>query len=197
MSDATLDLRFPTAIGIATLDISNNKEIESEVLKGIEMVRESQEVEWRCNTLSTLSSDYDLLKHPAIYKELIETVANKVLLFAKEFGITDNALELIDVWANVSERGSFQEYHIHPYSHFAATYYVTAPLNSGAIVLRKPGEMYPLPYVDNYLQHSTVEYEPIVGRLIMFRSNIEHMVEINKSDSERISVTFNFKIKKD
>lgn len=194
----TLDLWFPIAIGSTSILVSNNDEISTEALAVRERLQGISDNNWRCNTFNTLDS-YDLLEHPPIYKELVDKVGIEVKRFAQNFGIADLSLELLDAWINIAEPGAFQEYHTHPHSHFSACYYVDAPEGCGDIVFRSPqavSDMFPLPYRNTPLQYKTIEYTPGKGKVLVFRSNIEHMVERNESGSTRISIAFNFKVLK-
>jgi uncharacterized protein (TIGR02466 family) len=98
---------------------------------------------------------------------------------------------------NVSTKGDYQEYHNHPNCHFSLAYYVKAPENSGKIVFKShEQDMLPLP-VAKYNDYSStvVSIKPKESMMVAFRSNLLHMVEQNKSDEERISITMNFIVK--
>jgi hypothetical protein len=45
---------------------------------------------------------------------------------------------------------------------------------------------------DNALTLQTCEYQAIKNRLIIFRSNLQHMVQQGTNQSDRISLSFNF-----
>jgi hypothetical protein len=55
--------------------------------------------------------------------------------------------------------------------------------------------MFPLPasvYVPS--NYKTCTYTPQESMLLIFRSNLLHMVEKNKSDEDRISISMNFTV---
>ena len=103
-----------------------------------------------------------------------------------------------NMWANINYPGCFNRPHIHPNSLFSGVYYVTAPKNSGNLMIydprqgvqmtmpnRKEGKLSPELWRE-------VHYEPKAGRCIMFPSWLWHEVKPNKSNDTRISVSFNF-----
>ena len=195
MQNNKLDLLFPTAIWKTRVQLDTSRMLE-EMQKSPEELGLTEESHWICNTYNTSKGSYNLLDEP-VFGELIDIVLNEVQEFAKEFGIYDSVITTEGGWANIAPPGSFQEYHIHPVSHFSAVYYLDAIEGSGDIVFRHPkgAKMFPLePYRDNLLQHSTFSYTPEVGMLLIFRSDLEHLVNVNNTDKTRISIAFNYKV---
>ena len=190
---------FPTLIEQTTLQFDNtlfaNKalELRSQV---------SPNNEWQCDTFNTLGS-YDLSADP-MFLDLHITTMLKVLEFAGNYGdLKNKTIECVGSWINVSSSGNFQEYHVHTNSHFSAVYYVKVPKNCGDIVFRAhdhAGDMFPLPFsIDTEKEpaYRTYYVKPKESELIIFRSNLEHMVQKNKSNDDRISIAFNFVLKEE
>jgi len=103
-----------------------------------------------------------------------------------------------NMWANVNYPKCYNRPHIHPNSLFSGVYWVTAPKNSGNLMIydprpgvqmampnRKEGKLPPELWRE-------VHYEPVAGRCIMFPSWLWHEVKPNESNQTRISVSFNF-----
>jgi uncharacterized protein (TIGR02466 family) len=153
--------------------------------------------DWRCGTFTTLNK-YDMINDP-LFKNLIVYVTDQVSQFAVEFGCAPNSASITDSWINISAPGDYQEYHNHTNNHFSAVYYVKAPKDSGDIVFRSfeaDTDMFPIPVkVMNYASFKTFSFSPEEGALLIFRSNLRHMVEKNTSNESRISVAMNFIIK--
>lgn len=153
---------------------------------------------WRCDTYNTLNTYNAFVDNDKIVHQLIETCAEHVLEFAKTFGAKCHSAVCKDFWFNISEPGSYQEFHQHSNSHFSLAYYLSTPVNSGNIVFKSfeaISDMYPLPIKDDELEPASFKtcfYPPLESRLLIFRSNLQHMVEKNLSDDNRISVTMNF-----
>lgn len=151
-------------------------------------------ISWFCNTYSTLDSTYSLKDDP-VFSKLVSEVLICASQFSEKFDIKP-CLELTDAWLNVAEPGAFQEFHNHSKSHFSAVYYIQAELTSGNIIFKSHSgfdDMFGLPKVDtNQYNFSHYYFNPVPSRLLVFRSNLQHMVGLNKSSTSRIGASFNF-----
>ena len=118
--------------------------------------------------------------------------------FAKQFGVLKAKAQCDGSWFNISRPGNFQEFHMHAMSHFSAVYYVKTPEKCGNIVFKSheaDTNMFLLPIDESTPYNwSTVFYPAIEGRLIIFRSNLQHMVQKNTSTEDRISIAMNFRM---
>jgi len=184
---------FPTLIRVISIP-----QTEETFLKFIEKATHLEQTldhstDWRCDTFNTLNK-YDMIADP-LFQNLTQQITSEVKLLAKDFGVTKD-VRVKDSWINVARPGAFQETHIHPNSHFSVAYYIKAPVNSGNIVFRSAEantDMFELPVSElTPANYKTFFIEPEVGKLIVFRSNLLHMVEKNMSNETRISITMNF-----
>lgn len=155
-------------------------------------------LDWNCDTYNSLNSNYNILDD-LTFKPLIEFVTEKVWLFSEKFGIDKNEkrnLICSDAWFNISKPENYQEYHVHVRSHFSAVFYLKMPKNSGNIVFRRPGSFGDMFTLDTEVfppeSCQTYIITPEVNQLLIFRSNLFHMVTKNKSNDERISIAMNF-----
>jgi uncharacterized protein (TIGR02466 family) len=154
---------------------------------------------WRCDTYNTLNSTYDF-KVDHIFTDLIQVCKSHVGNFSRSFGINNPVVSVSDAWINIANPGNYQEYHLHPTNHFSLVYYVQTQSDCGDIVFRSPEantDMYPLEVdVNNGFNYKTCSYRPENNRMIIFRSNLLHMVEKNMSNADRISISMNFNVRK-
>ena len=91
-------------------------------------------------------------------------------------------LPMDEFWFNIARPGESTGWHDHKdRSVLSGVYYLKVPDNAGDILFRKRDK------------NETVEWKirSETGKLILFHSNIEHAVTINKSNHDRISVAFN------
>jgi len=163
----------------------------------------SSATSWRCSTFTTLDLyTWETDNDPSVLK-LIEICASRVGDFAQSFStslLDSYKLTCTGFWFNVAEPGAYQEYHQHASSHFSVCYYLNVPKNSGNIVFKSFESMFdmcPLPIPDqsvNANSYKTVSYTPSLGSLVIFRSNVLHMVEQNLSTENRISISMNFNL---
>jgi len=110
------------------------------------------------------------------------------------------SLSMHDSWVNVQRPGQFQEYHDHLSSkkvQFSGVYYLSVPQRSGNIQFRHPNVKLLNRWSDDLacLRHNFFYVlQPKNGLLLLFPSWLDHMVQKNESDFNRISLSFNFSI---
>jgi uncharacterized protein (TIGR02466 family) len=190
---------FPTLISYQILDYfkQHNRYLENKALEIQKKFGNNVNTEWACDTYNTLGAYDYTLDSDSVIQEFVQVCKNKVVEFSKEFGVTSQSIECTDFWFNISSYGNYQEFHRHAGSHFSMVYYVTSPANSGDIIFQSAEtntDMFPLP-VDQVTDASckTCVYQPEESALLLFRSNLLHMVKQNKSNRNRISISANFK----
>ena len=102
-------------------------------------------------------------------------------------------------WININSPGSYNVKHTHPNSHLSGVMWIKAPKDSGNIVFDNPNghqthteiNSYNQEFKDQFFVHHAYWLPPIEGRMIIFPSHLQHEVEENKSNEDRISVSFN------
>ena len=102
-------------------------------------------------------------------------------------------------WININYPGSYNVKHTHPNSHLSGVMWIKAPKDSGNIVFDNPlGHQthteinsYNQEFKDQFFVHHAYWLPPIEGRMIIFPSHLQHAVNENKSNEDRISVSFN------
>ena len=147
--------------------------------------------EWNCSMISTFGTYRP--HEDSKFTSLISVIEEHVNKFARILGSGHN-YKCKESWVNVSKKGQYQEYHVHPNNLFSAVYYVNTYENSGDIVFKKmPYETYELKnkIESNEFNYQEAKYSPEPGQLLIFRSCIPHMVTENKSDKNRVSIAFN------
>ena len=188
---------FPTLVEQKTLNFNNADFIDRSMLLKSSITSMD---DWQCDTFSTLNTVYNVLQDP-LFSELNDTITKHVFDFANNYGDMNNrTVRCTGAWINVSSPGNYQEYHNHTQNHFSAVYYVKVPEKSGNIVFRSydhVGDMFPLPFNINAEKEPAFRTYYLIPResdLIIFRSNLEHMVQKNRSNEARISIALNFTI---
>lgn len=134
--------------------------------------------------------DCNILQDMCLYT-LEEIIIDQARFFCSEYGLGYD-LEVKESWINFSKKGGFQHSHNHlPYL-LSGIYYYQTNGEDGSLQFTSPNpwlndRTYPFGF-------DKVTYQPIVGRLIIFPSYLAHLVNINKTDSTRISVSFNIEV---
>ena len=189
---------FPTLIDVSVLDqFKPNNDSYAQCVYNVREKSPKVNVVWKCDTFSTLKL-YNMKSDP-LFSDLISVCASQVKIFAKEYGADPNPV-CTDSWLNLAPPKEYQEYHIHAMSHFSVVYYVKTPTDCGNICFRSPEantDMFPISVPGNThtpANFKTCTYTPQESMLLIFRSNLLHMVEKNKSDEDRISISMNFTV---
>jgi uncharacterized protein (TIGR02466 family) len=199
---------FPTLIFYAK---ASGTEQDNELLaKRAYQLKEEQQskvtTEWHCDTFNTMQL------HPDVYyrddkidravDQLKDFTTPLVHGYAKLFDADLENFNIVcnDFWFNIAEPGAYQEFHQHPNNHFSVVYYVKAKPKSGNIVFKSFESICDTCTIPTKQPVSsqgalkTTNYIPEPGKILIFRSNLLHMVEKNLSGEDRISVAMNFQM---
>ncbi len=182
---------FPTPIYFSF--VNNLELVQKEVDLYLSSVKDSELVNPWGDTVQTTfkygSFTHVLDQTPILLSE-IKNHCNEFLKNIKHEGIVTNVRES---WCNISNKHSFQHFHIHGDSDLSGVYYHQTTKGDGDIVFRNPSlvnRFHKLTYnIDN-----SITYKPEVGKLIIFPSFLEHAVFHNTLDSKRISISFNISL---
>lgn len=194
---------FPTLIYRTCLHNfeDHNRHLEKKANELYNLSNSKSSNHWNCDTYNTLDQ-YDFRHDEDHYvNSLINECKRHVLAFAQQYQVDKclEDLECVDFWFNLAPPGSYQEYHLHSNSHFSLVYYVLTPNNCGDLVFKSfesATDMFPLPIKESCLNDSTYKsctYKSKESTVIIFRSNLQHMVKKNLGDRNRISIAMNFK----
>ena len=105
----------------------------------------------------------------------------------------------VAAWVNINKQGDYNLKHIHPTSDLSGVVWIKCSENCGNIEFDNPSvfQTYKelVSYTDDFKDRSKIYesyyFTPTEGRIIVFPSYLLHNVEVNKSDEDRISVSFN------
>jgi len=145
-------------------------------------------------TLEHLQSD-DQLHHREDAKQFVDlalTATREVLEFL-QYKYED--VHITSFWFNVSRPGYSHKNHVHPNNVLSGVYYLKTSPECGAIVFDdpRPQANVLLPDIKELTPFNNHTYAvvPEPGQIVMFPSWLAHRVAINRSDKERISLSFN------
>lgn len=135
------------------------------------------------------------------FADLARLLNRHVADFATQcaFDLVGRRLKLDSLWVNVLKPGGAHSGHIHPHSVVSGTLYVAVPPGSGALKLEDPrlGMMMAAPRrrpdAPEELQ-AFVYAQPAPGTVFLWESWLRHEVTPGSAKSERISVSFNYRL---
>ena len=123
-----------------------------------------------------------------------------ILQGLSSFSSVKNTTEMrASAWVNINSPGAYNRLHSHPNSHLSGVMWIKSPKDCGVISFDKPNVHHSYTDINSYNQEFKDQFfvyhaywlPPIEGRMIIFPSHLQHEVEENKSNEDRISVSFN------
>ena len=191
------NLFFPTPVW--TMQLDNFKTINEEMYKFIkETQSKDQDGINKSNIKGWHSKDFDLKNNePRNFITFISPAIEKVMIdmnWEKE----KQKVNINNMWAIINTGGSTNLRHQHGNSTISGAYYVRAPEKSGDIVFYDPrpapAYSYPQAINPNLLNAQVNGISPKEGALVLFPSYLDHSVNENLSNDERIVISFNITI---
>ena len=188
---------FPSVIH--QFDVNGFNEIQDELIDFVYNMREKDPVGhtisnrrgWQSSCFSIDNED-DVLK-----KFLTNCLA--------EFPPIKKSVRLfVSAWGNINPPEAFNMKHNHPTSDLSGVLWIKSQKDCGNIIFDSPRsfathqeiECYNEDFKENNNYFHSFSFNPIAGRLIVFPSHLEHHVDFNESEEDRISVSFNIRLQK-
>ncbi len=191
------NLLFPTPIW--TIQLENFNVINEEMYTFIKgnQIKDQIGIK-RSNNNGWHSKDFNMQEtEPKNFIKKISPSIEKVMTdmnWEKE----NQTIKISSMWAIINTGGSTNSRHQHSNSTISAAYYVRAPENCGDIVFYDPRPApvfcYPAAAGSNLLNAQVNSITPKEGALILFPSYVDHSVNENLSNDERIVISFNVTI---
>jgi len=106
------------------------------------------------------------------------------------------------LWININNKDNYNCLHNHPGCDLAGVLWINIPKESGNFEFASPHNFIASSVLNSYEENfklDTYNYPaykmfPKEGSMLVFPSYLDHMVEPNKSDEDRISISFNIEI---
>ena len=105
-------------------------------------------------------------------------------------------------WVNINYPNSYNVLHSHPNSHLSGVMWIKIPKDSGDLRFDSPHEFDGYVETSSYLKEvqentsaaGSFVITPEEGRMVTFPASLRHDVSLNKSDEDRISISYNIRI---
>ena len=182
---------FPTLVWKVQLDPQLHKKIDAQVLAVLERSRRplpplAPGQGWQSiQNLHTLEEFRDLVS-------CVHRVAAGILRFLK---VGYDAFEISACWATVLATGATHRVHHHPNNYLSAVYYLRTQPGADTINFHDPRNQTGIlkPPVTALTTENTDQVVVRVrnGTLLIFPAYLQHSVDANASEEERISISFN------
>jgi uncharacterized protein (TIGR02466 family) len=187
------ELWFPSVIWSAVIHAVDNTE-----LKRFAYDRKKVDSGRSVSNFNGYQSSDILSGDHAQVDRLVEHLNQEVAVCAKQVGLPQ--LQIQNIWLNINPPGAYNELHHHLGSVLSGVYYVDAKDQQGNIQFeRTDGAEYHIPEKieqETYYTCTRATYAAKTGALYIFPSWLKHSVQGNRSNADRISISFNYGEKK-
>ena len=139
------------------------------------------------------------------FSEVTDFIQKGVHNYMLQTGIDERWIrkEPYYAWYTIYKKNNFKDFHNHSACAISTIYFVKCDDTSAKVIFKNPyQDMMNIPQsssiaLDNKkkeveLSGHIIKFQPVPGLLLVFRSHIEHCVERQKSNNERISLAYNF-----
>lgn len=138
----------------------------------------------------------NILQNLPEWEELNTRILQVCQRIGESQNFSPNLVYRHQAWVNISPPGASNKIHYHANCHFSGVYYISlkAP-ECGSIFFRDPRVAsrmlsYPAQAATEFTTDE-ISMRPEEGRMFVFPGWLEHGVEVNRSDQDRIGVSFN------
>ena len=183
------ELWFPQVVWSAVIHMIDNHE-----MKNWAYDRKKNDVGRRLSNFGGYQSNDILQGHSPQVDKLVSHLNSEVDSIARQVSLPK--LELNNIWLNINPPGSYNELHNHTDAVLSGVYYIDATENQGNIQFeRSDNAEYHLPsYIEKitYFNATRATYAAKTGALYIFPGWLKHSVQGNQSNTDRISLSFNY-----
>ena len=127
-------------------------------------------------------------------------------IFKNKLDVKDEYnIKLNNIWINISNKFADNSSHNHPNSFLSGVYYIQTNDKSGDICFSNPNKNICYDWRPNLFNNNAKEHiiantlwtmKSTVGKLILFPGWLDHSVACNRSNQDRISISFNSSLHK-
>lgn len=177
--------------------------LNEELLKFIYNLKEKDNVGLKKSNINGWHSEsFDLNDLEGKPHKFLSHITEYIKDVFKHYGwIYDSTkVKCTSMWSIINKKGSFNIEHIHSNNYLSAAYYVKAPKNCGKFKALTPNiinkNFFPKSNEITELNALTAKINVTEGDLLIFPAYLPHSVEENKSDEDRVIISFNIDVLK-
>ena len=181
--------------------IQDYEKINSQWLKYIYELKKSDNIGVKKSNINGWhSKSFNLNNEKEIPNKFFSHIRKNIEDVFQNYGwvFEESKVKCTSMWAIINKKGNFNIEHTHSNNYLSAAYYVKAPINCGNFKASNPDiisrNIYPKSKQSTELNSNTASIKIEEGDLIFFPAYLPHSVEENKSDEDRIIVSFNLDI---
>ena len=196
-----MDLNYRTNIifpvPIHQFDVNEFSEIQDELIDYVYKMREKDPVgKTISNRNGWQSSPFEIVNEDDVLQSFLINCLSEFPPIKKSIKLFATA------WININPPNAFNMKHNHPTNDLAGVLWIKAPKDCGDIIFYYPNSFaiskelhsYNEDFKKNIAFYETYFFPPTEGRILIFPACLEHYVNFNKSNEDRISVSFNIRL---
>ena len=148
--------------------------------------------EGKLSTDNYQSVNSDILSDEKLHR-VRDFIQNCLLEYVIRIQSSNQKLSITQSWVNKTETGKFHRLHHHPNSIVSGIFYLKAEQDAPPVKFQRPDTL-PFQFAKDFhneFNSDTYFYDATPGTLLLFPSNIPHVVEQNNSEKDRVSISFN------
>ena len=184
-------------VPIHIFDVNRFNEIKNELIDYAYNLKKEDEGVFVSNYGGWQSSSFDIVNEDDVLQSFLINCLSEFPPIKKSVLLRCHA------WININKPGDYNIMHYHPKCDLSGVIWLKAPKDCGNIEFDSPFtfqtynevESYTDDFRDSNNYNHTYYFNPIEGRIIVFPSHLQHHVLHNKSEEDRISVSFNIRLK--
>ena len=199
MSEIKVNKLFPVPVFEKKID--NYEQLNKELEKYIyDLQKDDPKGQVKSNSGGWHSPFFNVKNSPVLKKFIssFNDYLYKIISNSMSWKCEPKNVIILNMWSIINKKHTFNIRHAHPNSLLSAAYYVKAKKNSGRITFFDPKEVKTMyhPPINQYNEISSeaIKMEPEEGKLLIFPAYLQHSVEENLSDDDRIVISFNVDI---
>ncbi len=174
-----------------------NKELEEYIYK---LKEEDSEGVVRSNRGGWHSKSFKVREKGTIQNRFTQELSKYIFDVIQTYGwkCVPERVVVSEMWAIINKPRDFNVIHTHPNAYLSAAYYVKAPEKAGRFVIENPLSVarhsYPAHATKTEYNIKAAALDIEEGDLLLFPAYLPHKVNENKSDKDRIVISFNVNI---
>ena len=127
-------------------------------------------------------------------------IHSSILQGLRSFPVVKNTTTMVaSAWININSPGAYNVKHSHPESQLSGVMWIKSPKDGGVIEFENPNSHEAFTEMNAYTEefkeknfvYPVYWFTPTEGRIVVFPSYLQHEVRENKSNEDRISISFN------
>jgi len=186
---------FETPIHYGALDAFDL--IQSEVCEFVEThdsIITPPPAEWDETVLTTFT--YDDKRSKSLVVHHLPSLSNQIIVQVRKYlemigNQQPYIIHIDDLWVNVYRPNDYMNMHDHKAADIAGVYYFQTNTEDGDIVFNNPCDLMTYTKLLGDIGKNVIKVKPEEGKMLLFPGWLKHSVNRNKTESNRISVTFN------